>query len=178
MGGHLDNLAFLWKIEIVKNQPLDLTMQMSKPSSSIGRRTVGIMSLSFNDFKPRLAILGVALVASLSSTPSVHAAVALENHQNGTPEAAPGNHGAVRLADPGIDPGLSLSAEINSELSLGSGSGLDQPPNGNLFAGQDLTGETKVIPKVLVTGAAMGFGGLAVTGMFMLRRKDTDFHQP
>ena len=137
-----------------------------------------VLSITGNDFKTLFLILGAALVAGLISTVSVSAAVVIEDHQNEPPEVGVGNHVAIQLGGPGMGAGLDLPGELSGELSKGTGSGLDHQPNGSLFADQDLTGETREIPKVIVTGAAMGFGGLAISGIFLLRRKDADISQP
>jgi len=116
--------------------------------------------------------MGAALAGVLMSVHSSSAAVVLINHQNDTPYVSTGDNVGGQLAFSAVNPGLKIASDAPAGMSPTASSDLNPQANGAALGVTETNVKVPaVVPKILVTGAAMGFGGLSVAGIHLLRRK-------
>jgi len=118
------------------------------------------------------ALLGGILVVGLLSPALSRGAVVSVNPQNETPYVSSGDSVISTLH--GTKPEVSLTAGTVPVPALPSTvlNNVDFPKDRPPVILPGPAGKTALLPKVLMTSAAIGIGGLALVGSRLLRRKD------
>lgn len=128
-----------------------------------------------NHLSSVLVWTGAALAGVLVSADSSKAAVVLINHQNDTPYVSTGDTVGGQLSFSTVDAGLKIASDAPAGIAPAAASDLNpQADNSSLEVNRTEVRVSNAVPKILVTGAAMGFGGLAVVGIHLLRRKERE----